>query len=179
MWLRKEVTATKCRHEEGVWTLLSIEILHENIEPIDDALRALLERCLQAAAEREGVSGEVVVTLVDNERIHQLNREYRGVDRPTDVLSFAMNESGEGEMDIYMDEDDFETYPNMLGDIVISLPKAQEQAAEYGHSLERELGFLAVHGFLHLLGYDHGTEEEEKEMFSRQEEILQKIGLTR
>ncbi len=159
--------------------MLSIEILHEEIEPLAPSVQELLERCLQAAAEREEVSGEVVVTLVNNERIHELNREYRGVDRPTDVLSFAMNEEGEGEMDIFLDEDEIDEFPNMLGDIIISLPKAQEQAQEYGHSLERELGFLAVHGFLHLLGYDHGTEEEEKEMFSRQEEILQKIGLTR
>lgn len=159
--------------------MLSIEILHEDIEPVSPSLLELLEQCLQAAAQREDVSGEVVVTLVSNERIHQLNREYRGVDRPTDVLSFAMNEAGEGEMDIYVVEEEIDEFPNMLGDIVISLPKAQEQANEYGHSLERELGFLAVHGFLHLLGYDHGTEEEEKEMFARQEEILQQIGLTR
>lgn len=159
--------------------MLSIDILYEDIDPIDKELEALLIRCLEAAGQREDVSGEVVVTIVSNERIHELNRDYRGVDRPTDVLSFAMNESGEGEMDIYLDESEFDEFPNMLGDIIISLPKAKEQAEDYGHSLERELGFLAVHGFLHLLGYDHGTEEEEKEMFSRQEEILEKIGLTR
>jgi probable rRNA maturation factor len=156
-----------------------VEILHEEIDPIADDLQQLLIRCIQEAAAREEVDGEVVVTLVTNERIHELNREYRGVDRPTDVLSFAMNEAGEEEMDIFIEEDEFEDYPNMLGDIVISLPKAQEQAEEYGHSLERELGFLAVHGFLHLIGYDHGTAEEEKEMFSRQEEVLAHIGLTR
>ncbi|MEJ8548010.1 rRNA maturation RNase YbeY [Brevibacillus borstelensis] len=159
--------------------MLSVEVLHEEIEPIGEQLEALIVRCLQTAAEREEVSGEVVVTLVDNERIHELNREYRNVDRPTDVLSFAMNEAGEGEMDIYIEEEEFDQFPNMLGDIVISLPKAEEQARDYGHSLERELGFLAVHGFLHLLGYDHQNEQEEKEMFSRQEEVLQKIGLTR
>lgn len=159
--------------------MLSVEILHEEIEPIDEQLQNLMIRCLEAAAIREDVQGEVVVTLVNNERIHELNREYRGVDRPTDVLSFAMNEPGEGEMEIYLDESDMEEFPNMLGDIIISLPKAQEQAEDFGHSLERELSFLAVHGFLHLLGYDHGTEEEEKEMFSRQEEVLQQIGLTR
>jgi probable rRNA maturation factor len=159
--------------------VLSVEILQEEIEPIADDLQELLIRCLKEAAAREEVDGEVVVTLVTNERIHELNREYRGVDRPTDVLSFAMNEAGEEEMDIYIDESEIDEYPNMLGDIVISLPKAKEQAEEYGHSLERELGFLAVHGFLHLLGYDHGTVEEEKEMFSRQEEVLEKIGLKR
>jgi|HigsolmetaAR204D_1030405.scaffolds.fasta_scaffold04183_3 probable rRNA maturation factor len=159
--------------------VLSVEILQEEIEPISAELQELLIRCLREAAALENVDGEVVVTLVNNERIHELNREYRGVDRPTDVLSFAMNEPGEGEMDIYIDESEFDEYPNMLGDIVISLPKAKEQAEEYGHSLERELGFLAVHGFLHLLGYDHGTAEEEKEMFSRQEEVLAKVGLKR
>ncbi|WP_243014933.1 rRNA maturation RNase YbeY [Brevibacillus borstelensis] len=159
--------------------MLSVEVLHEEIEPIGEQLEALIVRCLQEAAEREEVSGEVVVTLVNNERIHELNREYRNVDRPTDVLSFAMNEAGEGEMDIFIDEEELDQFPNMLGDIIISLPKAEEQARDYGHSLERELGFLAVHGFLHLLGYDHQTEQEEKEMFSCQEEVLQKIGLTR
>ncbi|WP_238933716.1 rRNA maturation RNase YbeY [Brevibacillus choshinensis] len=149
------------------------------MEPISEHLQDLITRCLEAAAVREEVDGEVVVTIVSNERIHELNRDYRDVDRPTDVLSFAMNEPGEGEMEIFLDEDDLEEFPNMLGDIIISLPKAKEQAEDYGHSLDRELGFLAVHGFLHLLGYDHGTEEEEKEMFSRQEAVLEQIGLTR
>ncbi|ATF12622.1 rRNA maturation RNase YbeY [Brevibacillus sp. HB1.2] len=159
--------------------MLSVEILHEEIEPIDENLQNLLVRCLEAAAKLEDVQGEVVVTLVNNERIHELNRDYRGVDRPTDVLSFAMNEPGEGEMEIFIDEDEASEFPNMLGDIIISVPKAQEQAEDYGHSFERELGFLTVHGFLHLLGYDHGTPEEEKEMFSRQEKVLEEIGLTR
>lgn len=159
--------------------MLAVEILHEDIEPIEERLQDLIVKCLEAAAVQEEASGEVVVTIVSNERIHELNRDYRNVDRPTDVLSFAMNEPGEGEMEIYMDESELEAFPNMLGDIIISLPKAQEQAEEYGHSLDRELGFLAVHGFLHLLGYDHGTEEEEKEMFSRQEAVLEQIGLTR
>ena len=159
--------------------MLAVEILHEEIEPIDEGVQSLLVRCLEAAAVLEEVSGEVVVTLVTNERIHELNRDYRGVDRPTDVLSFAMNEPGEGEMEIFFDESEADEVPNMLGDIIISLPKAHEQAEDYGHSFERELGFLVVHGFLHLLGYDHGTPEEEKEMFSRQEAVLEQIGLTR
>ncbi|GAA4706247.1 rRNA maturation RNase YbeY [Brevibacillus fulvus] len=157
--------------------MLTIEIIQE--ETIDDEIAALMEKCLQTAAELEEVSGEVVVTLVDDERIHELNRQYRGVDRPTDVLSFAMNETGEGEPEIFVEEEELADFPNMLGDIIISVPRAKEQAEEYGHSLQREMGFLAVHGFLHLLGYDHGTAEEEKEMFGRQEEVLAKIGLTR
>ncbi len=159
--------------------MLDIEIENEQAEPIEQATLDLLTRCLQTAAEVEEVNGEVAITLVDNARIHELNREFRGVDRPTDVISFAMNEQGEGEMEIYLDEAEADEFPNMLGDIVISIPKAKEQAEEYGHSFERELGFLAVHGFLHLLGYDHKSEAEEKEMFGLQEAILQKIGLTR
>jgi probable rRNA maturation factor len=159
--------------------VLTIEILHEGVEPVSEALQTLMEQCLHKAAELEEVSGEVVITIVDDARIHELNREYRGVDRPTDVLSFALNEAGEEEPDIFLDESEADDYPNMLGDIVISLPRARAQADEYGHSLERELCFLAVHGFLHLLGYDHGSPDEEKEMFGRQEEVLQAIGLTR
>ncbi|MGO0060526.1 rRNA maturation RNase YbeY [Brevibacillus fluminis] len=159
--------------------MLQIEMTNEYEEALTDEHLALVERCLQAAAEREEVSGEVSLTFVGNERIHELNRDFRGVDRPTDVLSFAMNEQGEDELDIYVDEEELDDFPNMLGDIVISIPKTREQAADYGHSFERELGFLAVHGFLHLIGYDHMTEADEKEMFSRQEEILQSIGLTR
>jgi probable rRNA maturation factor len=159
--------------------VFTIEILHEGVDPISEELQTLMEKCLHKAAELEEVSGEVVVTLVDDARIHELNRDYRGVDRPTDVLSFALNESGEEEPDIYLDETEADQYPNMLGDIVISVSRAYAQAEEYGHSVERELCFLAVHGFLHLLGYDHGSEAEEKEMFGRQEEVLQAIGLTR
>jgi probable rRNA maturation factor len=145
---------------------IELEVTEEEREAISS-----LEKALQAAADFEELPPvEVAVTIVDNEKIHQLNREYRGIDRPTDVLSFPLWEPDE---EWVIDEE------VMLGDIVISLPKAKEQAAEYGHTLARELGFLAVHGFLHLLGYDHETEQEEKEMFSRQEEILSRIGLQR
>ncbi|MCY7464083.1 rRNA maturation RNase YbeY, partial [Bacillus paralicheniformis] len=93
------------------------------------------------------------------EEIQKINKEYRGKDYPTDVISFALEEDGEGEIEIIGAD-----MPPVLGDIIISADKAREQAEEYGHSLMRELGFLTVHGFLHLLGYDHMTEEEEKEM---------------
>lgn len=157
---------------------LEVELMQEIETKIDEDLYDLIRNVLEKAAEMEEMEGEVVVTLVDNERIQELNRDYRGIDRPTDVLSFAMNESGEEEPDIFFEEEDEET-PNMLGDIVISVPRAMEQAAEYGHSLNREMGFLAVHGFLHLIGYDHQNEAEEKEMFSRQEEILSQVQLFR
>lgn len=150
---------------------------------INDGLIALLENILQKAGEAEGIEkGEVDLTFVDNERIHELNREYRGIDRPTDVLSFAMNETGEDEPEIiyaFDENEELGDVPNALGDIIISVTRAQEQALEYGHSLERELGFLFVHGFLHLLGYDHQDAASEAEMMSKQENVLAQVGLTR
>ncbi|MCY9323018.1 rRNA maturation RNase YbeY [Bacillus haynesii] len=137
---------------------------------------AEIEKLLQFAAAEEGVAdgAEVSVTIVNNEEIQKINKEYRGKDYPTDVISFAFEEDGEGEIEIIGAD-----MPPVLGDIIISVDKAQEQAEEYGHSLMRELGFLTVHGFLHLLGYDHMTEEEEKEMFTKQKEILNRYGLSR
>lgn len=109
------------------------------------------------------------IIIIDNEEIHKLNKEYRGVDRPTDVISFALE-----------DDDTFmKTEIRILGDIYISIDKAKEQATSYGHSLKRELSFLTIHGILHLLGYDHMKEEEEKEMFSLQERILDEYGIKR
>ncbi|WML25548.1 rRNA maturation RNase YbeY [Neobacillus sp. OS1-33] len=135
-----------------------------------------IERVINFAARKQMVEAhsEVSITFVSNERIQEINREYRDKDKPTDVISFAMEELGEGEVELIGAD-----MPRVLGDIIISIPKAIEQAEEYGHSFLRELGFLAVHGFLHLLGYDHMTEEEEKEMFTRQKEILDEYGLKR
>ncbi|PFP25472.1 rRNA maturation RNase YbeY [Bacillus sp. AFS073361] len=135
-----------------------------------------IERVINFAAKKQDVEehSEVSVTFVSNERIQEINREYRDKDKPTDVISFAMEELGEGEME-FVGAD----MPRVLGDIIISVPKAIEQAEEYGHSFLRELGFLAVHGFLHLLGYDHMTAEEEKEMFTLQKDILDEYGLKR
>ncbi|MDE3839651.1 rRNA maturation RNase YbeY [Bacillus methanolicus] len=135
-----------------------------------------IEELLLFAAKSEQLEEdcELSVTFVSNERIQEINREYRDKDRPTDVISFAMEELGEGEVELIG-----ASLPRVLGDIIISVPKAREQAEEYGHSFMRELGFLSVHGFLHLLGYDHETEEQEKEMFSRQRKILDEFGLKR
>lgn len=145
--------------------------------PINQEEKQLLstvEKALEQAAKAENLPpADVSVTIVNNEQIHELNKEYRQVDRPTDVLSFPLWEPDED----WVVVEEEETVP--LGDIVISLAKAREQAGEYGHSVERELGFLAVHGFLHLLGYDHETPEQEREMFGRQEEILHLAGLQR
>ncbi len=154
---------------------LEIDIFDEVNELSEDDLKEI-ERLLNFAAEKEGVEAgsEVSVTFVSSEKIHEINREYRDKDRPTDVISFALEEMGEGEMEITGIE-----LPRVLGDIIISTDKAKEQADEYNHSFKRELGFLAVHGFLHLLGYDHENEEDEKVMFSKQKDILDEYGLTR
>ncbi len=150
---------------------------------ISEDLIALLEVILQKAGEAEGVTdGEVDLTFVDDEQIHELNREYRGIDRPTDVLSFAMNEITNDELEIIYEleeGEELESVPDVLGDIIISVPRAKLQSEEYGHSLERELGFLFVHGFLHLLGYDHQDEASEAEMMGKQEAVLAEVGLTR
>lgn len=150
---------------------------------VPDSWIAMFEMLLNEAAQHEGLSaGEVTLTLVDNEQIHDINKQYRNIDRPTDVISFALNDDVEDEMEIIFeveDESELDPISGMLGDIIISIERAEEQRQEYGHSLERELGFLFVHGFLHLLGYDHDNDEAEKEMFGKQELILQKVGLTR
>ncbi|WP_028256019.1 rRNA maturation RNase YbeY [Veillonella magna] len=113
---------------------------------------------------------EMSVLLCDNKRIHELNREYRHIDRPTDVLSFALNEG---------DEVNGEAESQLLGDLVISLERTAEQAKEYGHPFERELAYLTVHGCLHILGYDHMTEEDKKEMRTEEEFILGNLGYVR
>lgn len=154
---------------------LNIDFLDETNKVQEEHI-ALVEKLLQHAAsvlEIEDES-EVSITFVTNEAIQEINREYRDKDQPTDVISFALEELGEGETVIIA-----EGMPRVLGDIIISTERAEEQATEYGHSFERELGFLAVHGFLHLLGYDHMTEEDEKVMFGKQDEILQSYGLGR
>lgn len=135
---------------------------------------------LETAWKLEGrtSSPEISVVLCDDERIRELNRTYRGIDRPTDVLSFSQTELGEGEEIIpvarVQGEGDF-----LLGDIVISLERAAAQAAEYGHSLFREVGYLAVHGLLHLLGYDHRTPAEREIMRQKEEAVLERLALLR
>ena len=112
--------------------------------------RLLVRRCCHAVLDEENFDGnaEVSVTFVDNEKIHELNLKHRNIDRETDVLSFPLGENGVYDVDL-------DTGAKLLGDIVISIPKAMEQAEEYNHSLQREIGFLTVHSMLHLLGYDH------------------------
>ena len=155
--------------------ILNIDFLDETNEVKGEHIE-LVEKLLQHAAKVENIEegSEVSVTFVTNEAIHEINRQYRDKDQPTDVISFALEEMGEGEVQIIG-----EGIPRILGDIIISTDRTREQAGEYGRSFERELGFLAVHGFLHLLGYDHMTEQDEKEMFGKQDEILSSFGLSR
>lgn len=122
---------------------------------------------------------EMSVTLMDNEHIHEINKKYRGVDKPTDVISFAIEEDDPDEVPIILPEDEEFDIPKNIGDIMVSMDKVKEQAEYLGHSEDRELGFLVVHGFLHLNGYDHMKEEDEKEMLGLQREILDSYGLTR
>lgn len=154
---------------------LNIDFLDETNEVKEEHIE-LVNKLVQHAAKVENIEegSEVSITFVTNKAIHEINREYRDKDQPTDVISFALEELGEGEIQIIG-----EGIPRILGDIIISIDRTKEQAEEYGHSFERELGFLAVHGFLHLLGYDHMTEEDEKEMFGKQDEILSTFGLKR
>lgn len=145
-----------------------IEIINETKEQIPE-LETILD-LLNFAAQKQQVENIIFnVIIVDNNYIHKLNKEYRGVDRPTDVISFALEDNGSMETE----------FGRVLGDIYISIDKAREQAKEYGHSLKRELSFLSIHGFLHLLGYDHMNPEEEKEMFEIQELILNEYGIKR
>lgn len=127
---------------------------------------------------------EVNVILTNNERIHQINKECRDIDRPTDVLSFPMAEYEQpGCFDTLEEQQPECFHPEtgelMLGDIIISLDKVKEQAENYGHSNSREYAFLIAHSMLHLMGYDHMEPEEEKVMFAKQEAILQQLGITR
>lgn len=130
---------------------------------------------LNAVARLHGLTDmtEVDITIVDDAEIHTLNRDYRNVDRPTDVLSFALDE-GEEEEPMLLDGPE----EHLLGDIIISAETAQRQGEEFGHGLEREIVYLAVHGLLHLLGYDHMTDEDKKVMRAKEEEALREIRLS-
>lgn len=190
--------------------------------PADQDIEELVKSAVAASLEYMGVDrdAEISVLFTDNENIRELNREHRGIDRATDVLSFPMYEfdqDGEmideyglcdedniddeigaddssdknelsyesGEYDAYDVYDENEEYGDLfedelcLGDIVISLERAAKQAKEYGHSFQREVAFLTVHSMLHLLGYDHMTPEDEKEMFGHQKKIMEKLGISR
>ncbi len=142
--------------------------------PITKELKELIVKCCEASLECEGFCDDasVDVSLVGSRKIREYNRDFRGVDRVTDVLSFPLGQNG-----VY--EKDLDSGCLLLGDIVICLERAEEQSKEYGHSFEREVGFLTVHSMLHLLGYDHMEEPEGDIMRAHEKKILNKIGLTR
>ena len=148
-------------NEVEIFVLIEEEI--KELETVKEVLYSAL-----AKEKLEKTSFNLII--VDNPYIHQLNKNYRNIDRETDVITFAL----EDEKTVIVPEEE-----RILGDIYISIDKAKEQAKEYGHSLLRELSFLAVHGFYHLLGYDHDTPEKEKIMFQKQEEVLDTYGIRR
>ena len=154
-------------------TELLIENEQEKVE-IDSEIRETINKVCEETLKYESCDfdAQISVTIVDNDEIQRLNKEYRDKDMPTDVLSFPMLEFDE-DGNAADSEFDFDGKEVMLGDIVISAERAMEQAKSYGHSFKREMAFLTVHSMLHLLGYDHvNGPEEEKVMFSKQEEIL-------
>lgn len=137
------------------------------------SIERIVKEAIVKVGELYGLeTAEVSITLTDNVYIHELNMKYRHIDRPTDVLSFALNEGDEPEI---VDG----PVVNMLGDIIISVERATEQAAEYGHSIEREIAFLTVHGMLHLLGYDHMEEVDRVEMRKEEDYVMDKLGIGR
>lgn len=160
--------------------------MHDETGQVSKDMQEDIVKLLGTAAQKLNLSSEkeMMITFVDNEKIQEINLYYRDKDAPTDVVSLEYKPE-----EISFDEDiDFEgfdaselmnEFDSYIGELYISVDKAHEQAEEYGHSFEREMGFLAVHGFLHINGYDHYTPEEEKEMFELQEEILTAYGLKR
>lgn len=140
---------------------------------IPTGMRMLIRRCCHAVLQLEGFPdpAEISVTFVDNEQIREINAKFRKIDSATDVLSFPLGEDG-----VY--DTNYETGAKLLGDIVISMPRAVEQAEMYGHSLEREVGFLTAHSMLHLLGYDHEQGGIERvRMREKEELVMQQLGL--
>lgn len=158
---------------------MNLTVYYENEQnaiPVTYKLKMLIRRAIAEtlAFEQYNNDVEVSVTLTDNENIQDLNLRFRGIDAPTDVLSFPLFDF-EGETD----EPPVDEIQNMLGDIVLNLERTQTQAEEYGHSFEREAAFLTVHSMLHLLGYDHETgEDDEADMRARQRAIMERMGLT-
>lgn len=152
--------------------IISMENAQDKIV-LGEYLEQRLQDGLNAVAKLHDLDDmtEVDITIVDDEEIHQLNRDYRNVDRPTDVLSFALDEDDEDEPEL------LEGQLHLLGDIIISAETATRQAEEFGHGLEREIVYLAVHGLLHLLGYDHMVEEDKVIMRAKEEEALRAINL--
>lgn len=162
----------------------NVDIIIENQQDkleYTNALDSLIKDAIIKSLENEGFDtpSEISVTIVDNEQIRNINKDHRGIDKATDVLSFPMLDMIDGTLEA--DEGDYDMDENklILGDIVVSLEKAKEQADDYGHSLEREIAFLVTHGIFHLLGYDHENKDDEEIMIGKQEKVLISMGLGR
>lgn len=161
-----------------------MEVLVENNQDkvlFTDSLKQLIIKAVKLCLQEENFTKEVEINilLVDNEKIREMNHHFRQIDTPTDVLSFPILEMVDGELVAGVGDYNYEGETLLLGDIVISLEMAKAQAEEYGHSFERELGFLVTHGMFHLLGYDHCSEPEENKMMDKQEKVLRLMELTR
>ena len=154
------------------------EIIYQDIEEnskYEKTIKKVVEKCF----EEEGISDSklcLTVTLTNPENIRKINKEYRKIDKETDVLSFPMFEKQE--LDEMIAKKQFE-HEDVLGDIIISIARVEEQAKEYGHSFERELSYMVVHGFYHVMGYDHIEEEDKKIMRPKEEKVLEQLNITR
>lgn len=155
-----------------------LEIVYQDVEEKEE-YEAIIRRVLEQCFKEEKIENSklyITITLTNPEHIRKINKEFRKIDRPTDVLSFPMFEKDELEKKIK--EKDF-IHEDVLGDIIISIPKVEEQAKEYDHSFERELSYMVVHGFYHLMGYDHIKEEDKKIMRPKEEKILNVLKIIR
>ena len=159
------------------------EIIYKNLEEnekYESTIKQVINECFKIE-KLEPTNLYISITLTNSEEIEKINRQYRNIDRPTDVLSFPMFEKEE--LDQFINENSKNTDVNVqgdiLGDIVISVPKVYEQAEEYGHSFERELAYMVVHGFYHLMGYDHIEDEDQKVMREKEEYVLENLGIKR
>ena len=155
------------------------EISYLNVEKGQEDWEAIVKKVLDKCFEEEGLLDSkliMTITFTTPEEIRKINKKYRKIDKATDVLSFPMFEKDE--LDEKIKNGDF-PYEDVLGDVIISIEKVREQAEEYGHSFERELSYMLVHGFYHLMGYDHIKEEDKKEMRPKEEKILNELKITR
>ena len=154
------------------------EIIYKDMKEVD-SYEAIVKKVFDKCFEEENIQDSklyITVTFTNPENIQKINKEYRNIDKATDVLSFPMFEKEE--LDKKIEEKDF-LHEDVLGDIVISIPKVEEQAKEYAHSLERELSYMLVHGFYHLMGYDHIEDEDKKEMRKKEEKVLEDLQILR
>ena len=155
-----------------------LEIVYKDIEEnneYEEIIKKVIEQCYKEE-NLENSKLFITITLTNPENIQKINKEYRNIDKPTDVLSFPMFEKKE--LDKKIADNDFE-YEDILGDIIISIERVKEQAEEYGHNFERELSYMVVHGFYHLMGYDHIKEEDKNIMRPKEEKILKTLNIER